>query len=149
MSEVALLREINELRRRLAYLESSNLVSASSGTWLPTYGGFSSGPPATHHRYYLLGKLCVAMIEPTSTGTSNATNYTITGPFTAATVTNGYWRTSVHYVYDNGSLLAQTGAAVIASASNVINVYASDNNGAVWTASGAKLARFTLIYEVA
>lgn len=148
MSEIQILRQIEDIRRRLDYFESSALVAGKSGTWTPTITGFSADPTNTVFRYVLLGKLCIAVVRMATAGTSNSTAFTLTAPFTAATVGNGVWLTTTFFT-DNSAQSATPGRANINTASDTINLYTTMTSAGTWTASGTKAANFTLIYEVA
>lgn len=76
-------------------------------------------------------------------GTSNATTFTITAPFTAANTT-----TQLHTgmrIMNNGT---RAGAGMISTIanSNILNVF-RDGVPTAWTASGNKEATFFLTYE--
>src|SRR5512146_1317323 len=114
MSEADLLREINDLKRRLAYFESGSFLAGRSGTWTPTVVGFS-GSPTVEARYVLIGKLCIISVRVE--GTSNATNLTVTAPFTSANTVE--YRNGSANCMDN-SVNVANGFVYLPVASNVI-----------------------------
>jgi hypothetical protein len=110
--------------------------------WVPTPTGFSANPTNVIARYTLVGKMCTCYFFATS-GTSNATTFTLTLPFAAAnTQVQTYAIGSV--VNNGGSSTAGTCRTIVNS--NVLNIY----NGAVGTAftnTGGKNTAFVITYE--
>jgi hypothetical protein len=101
--------------------------------WTPTITGFSVNPSGIY-RYIRTGNKVTVAITQWTNGTSNSTAFTITLPFTAATISNMYWLTMVQTV-DNGT--SGVGQAQVASGSNILTLY-RDAGGNAWTASGNK-----------
>lgn len=101
----------------------------------PTVTGFSSAPAGVF-RWMTSARHCTVLAHQTAHATSNATSFTISLPFTAATVANMTWCTPQGAVYDNGSWIF-TGTIAVASAGTVANVY-TDGVGSAFTASGNK-----------
>lgn len=116
-------------------------------SWTPTYTGFSANPAGVLSRYFLIGKFCTVNVSMPNTGTSNATGFTMTAPFTAMATTNIAWSTHSQFT-DNGVGSATPGFIQINSNSNVINAYTNDV-GAAWTNANGKSASFVLTYETA
>jgi hypothetical protein len=119
----------------------------SAGTWTPSYGGFSVNPTGAICRYVLVGKLCTAFVRMPNAGTSNATNFTVSIPFTAVTVAGMAWYGYGGYV-DNGAQGSAPCLVNISSGGSIATLY-KDWLGAGWTAAGNKQATFTIVYEVA
>jgi len=111
--------------------------------WVPTFTGFSADPTSVTARYTLSGKMCTAYFFATS-GTSNATTFTITLPFAAANVEDP--QTFAGNVVDNGT--GKVGIVRTRVNSNVLDVY-NGATGTAFTASGAKNAAFSITYEIA
>lgn len=117
--------------------------------WLPTITGFSANPTGVLYRYKVVGKDVFATNRQTSNGTSNATTWTMTAPFTAMTLTDGLWGAMGGNTVDNGTGSNIPGFVTIATASATINVY-KDALGTAWTASnGKRFTIFDLSYPIA
>jgi hypothetical protein len=113
-----------------------------------TITGFSANPTSQHH-YFMDGEWCSVSMMTDSNGTSNATSFTVTGPVTSKTLSNGYWGISCWQTYDNSVLQTGAGRAFIANNSNVITIRPTHAN-TNWTASGTKGAYFShLRYPIA
>lgn len=113
--------------------------------WTPTLTGFSANPTSTMYRFMVEGRLCtVAVNQLETTGTSNAGTFTITGPITARTVTNGRWGSKPWYGANNGVYTANL-SAYISTGSATINLIIP---GSSWTASGTKNISFVMTYEI-
>mgnify|MGYP003402589669 CR=1 FL=1 len=120
----------------------------TSGTWSPTYTGFSADPTTLICRYSRIGQFCTVYYRAFPHGTSNTTGFTITAPFTAATVANALWGVSGLSIYNSGTL-AYTGNAYIVSAGTTITIE-RDSAGTAWTNSGTKgVNYFQFTYQVA
>ena len=107
--------------------------------FVSTYSGFSSDPSGGPNRYTLQGKMCQWYVNPTSTGTSNATSFTITMPFAAFNNMN-YPVTIVN------SGTVSIGRMVTTAGSNVASFVQA--SGTAFTASGAKSAIISVTYEI-
>lgn len=128
---------------------------STTGLWLPTEGrsaswspnlvGFSVAPTAAVYRYTKVGKLCTLAVRQGGVGTSNANTFTISLPFTAATIANMAWSVRTVGTFDNGALI-YTGLAYILSAGTVVTLVV-DDAGTAWTAANGKKADFILSYE--
>lgn len=125
-----------------------NPIQGQSIVWSPTVGGFSANPTNPVFTYQKIGRLCTLFVAGGSAGTSNATTYTYTAPFAAATRTNMEWKAPLAQGFNNGAFLTVPGLAKIVSGSSTINLYTTQGEGA-WTASAGKVASFTLTYETA
>ena len=110
-----------------------------------TFGGFSANPTSVY-RFCIVGRKVSLILSRSANGTSNATTFTIAAPVTSATVANHRWTTTCACV-DSGASATYPGLVILGSNSTNIQLF-KDNNGAVWTGSGAKSAEFELEYEI-
>ena len=122
--------------------------------WLdytPTLTGFSANPSSTVYKYKVLYNRVAVYSRQGANGTSNATTFTISGPFTAVTLTNGIWQAPAWPTFDNGGAAASTpGAVSIATAASTINVWINSNLGTTaWTnVNGKRVGFFELWYPL-
>lgn len=136
---------INDLQLEMSAVETELLTV---GTWVPTFTGFSSDPASGVYRYVLRGPVCTMFIRQPNSGTSNATTFTITLPFTARTIAGMSWYGSAR-VMDNGTIPAGAGMGFIDSAGTVVTLY-TDFAATGWTNSGNKrVLGLQMSYEVA
>lgn len=134
----------------LLALDANSLfpTAAISGSWTaytPTLTGFSSDPTGGTYRYSKVGKWVALTVTQPTNGTSNATTFTISLPFTAASDA-----ISIAAIVNN--TVDGMGVARITSTDyTVLKVYnALDNGYGTWTASGSKACRSTsIVYESA
>jgi hypothetical protein len=111
-----------------------------------THTGFSVNP--TYEMYYLKqGRSVDLQYTRKTEGTSNATTFTITAPFTSRTITGMRWSAYLHEAVDNGSYLTGGSYATLTTGSSTIELYKAA--GANWTNSGSKAATFAMKYEAA
>jgi hypothetical protein len=112
-------------------------------SWTPTFGGFSSPPTGGNAFYIKVGKLVLAYLNSFGAGTSNATTKTVTLPVAArqAVVMAG-----VGHAMDNGSFSNSPCRLDTRAGSTTCDVY-KDLNVDAWTASGASVFDFALVYE--
>lgn len=103
--------------------------------WLPAPTGYSSVPTNTTYLYKIRGKDVICRIREQTNGTSNATTLTMTAPFTAQTISNGFWASSIIAV-DNGSQLQYHGYVSVATGSATLWLY-KDGTG-LWTNTNGK-----------
>lgn len=120
-------------------------VVYATGTWIPTFTGFSVDPTISSARYTRVGRLCTAHIAMSANGTSNATTATMTLPFAAA---NTAVQTFPVLIVDNGTIGADPGKLNTAVNSNVASLFRTLASG-TWTGSGAKGWTFVITYEIA
>lgn len=104
--------------------------------WSPTISGFSSNPTNSVYRWKVYNQTIKCFIRQGSTGTSNATTFTISAPIVAVTITNMQWG-NLAAVTDNGTFLTTPGAVRILTAGTDIEVFKDAALGA-FTASGTK-----------
>ena len=110
-------------------LKADSEVFTSSGTWTPTWTGFSANPSVVAS-FVRIGNLVKAELGVTAHGTSNSTALTVTLPFAA--------RSNMAYsVQVNDSGVNQYGICQTGPASATVDCYANAAF-AGWTASGTK-----------
>lgn len=137
----------SSLYKCIYYSSNFYLLNPTSSAWTTyatTHVGFSVNPTYTMY-YKKTGRTVDLSYNVTGLGTSNATNYTITIPFTAATRAGHEWSAQLNYANNNG--VATTGFVVVASAGTTAILY--NTNALNWTASGTKGSKFGLTYEAA
>lgn len=119
--------------------------------WLiftPTITGFSANPTNTIYQYKVRNTDVILRSRQAANGTSNATTFTMTTPFTALTLTNAAWQSVAIPSIDNGAATSSPGFVQILSATNTINVY-KDSAAAAWTnANGKRVGYFELPYPI-
>lgn len=117
--------------------------------WTPTPTGFSANPTSTVNRYRLDMDNILAEIRQGGAGTSNATTFTLSLPFTAKTLTNMTWG-ALGSADDNSAALSAACGARITNATNVLTLDKTADAGATaWTASGTKRLRsLTIFYDI-
>lgn len=109
--------------------------------WNPGFTGFSANPTITTARWTQIGRLIHVILDMT-TGTSNTTAFTLTGPADSRYVIGG-----LTYGVDNGGSLTSAVRLDISSGANTVTLYTNPAGGA-WTGSGAKGADMNFTYEV-
>lgn len=102
--------------------------------WSPTIVGFSSNPTNSIYLFGVNGDTCQLYIRQATAGTSNATNFTISLPITAQTLSNQVW-IALCQTKDAG--VTQAGDCYVVSAGTVLNVEKSVGS-ANFTNSGDK-----------
>lgn len=102
--------------------------TVSTGTWSPSWTGFSTPPTVSIAKYTLQGDVCTVWLYAGS-GTSNSTSKTVTLPFAAA---DSNIR-SIQPITNAGA--NASGLVSTTSGSNVLTCYATEAGGA-WTSSG-------------
>lgn len=112
-------------------------------TWTPTLTGFSADPAGIIARYTLNGQFCTAVVSMPNNGTSNATTFTITLPFTSK-----YAMYGIGEGVDNGAAATNMGVSLTAN-SNIATLSKNAMTGGGWTGSGNKRGYFTITYIVA
>lgn len=129
---------------------SAGAIAGAWQTWTPTLTGFSSNPANTSYRYRKVGKTVELALSQGTNGTSNSTAFTISLPFTAATITNMTWVSPPALVVDNGTFSTSVlGVGFINSGATTM-IVSRDANGAGFTASGGKrITQMSITYETA
>lgn len=122
-----------------AAIDVSKLASGAWTTWATTYAGFSADPTQSL-LYFKVGRMVTVFAgSDNSTGTSNATTFTMTLPYAAVAAV----RIPITAV-DNTSNTT-VGRADTAASSTTLTLYTSIA-AATWTASGAKGVVFCFSY---
>ena len=110
----------------------------------PQYTGFSVNP-STAYTYKIAFNSCIFQRKVTGSGTSNATSFTITLPFSPLQSLDNF---AMVYVADNGANPSTPGHLKSTTGSKTLSAYKTFFSGA-WTASGSKDIYFgTIIYEI-
>jgi len=110
--------------------------------WVPVLGGFSVAPTWISTRYKVQGNILFFYLRDSAAGTSNATTFTISVPFTTLRA----FLFNVPYYQDTGTLKTGVGVALSTVNSNVLDLSTADFN--IWTASGAKVANLNTHFEL-
>lgn len=121
------------------------LFAQGSLVWtdfVPTFTGFSAAPTITACRYTIIGKTCIMYFRGLA-GTSNATTYTMTIPFSAAANLQFFLGPGT----DNSLGLTAPSMLRTKASSNIADLL-KDAVGNAWTASGTKLWQGTITYEM-
>lgn len=118
-----------------------------AGAWVPSFTGFSANPTNVVARYIKQGKLCHIAWTMTA-GTSNATTFTMSLPFTAVTVSGMKWGNRLDVVYDNGAYSTSPGKVEVVSAGSVATMYFNQDGTTLWTNANGKGSGGQLVYEV-
>lgn len=114
--------------------------------WVPTFTGFSANPTGDFF-YYIDNQKCELTSDPTANGTSNATNFLMTAPITAASIP-AFSGTIIWDARDNGALLTVAARAFIQGGTKSISLFTNVASG-TWTSSGGKRARYLFNYYIA
>lgn len=130
------------------FFQLLNPLSGVWTTWSPTLTGFSADPTSSVYRYKKIGRTVHLVIRQGSAGTSNSTSFTISLPFTAATIANMQWINAIGYSEDNGARFDGAYCS-ISSAGTVLNLFTSTGKASAWTAASTKRANCEIIYEAA
>lgn len=113
--------------------------------YTPTFTGFSVDPSG-FYQFSITGGMCYVSVRLNTSGTSNATTFTVSLPVTAAGKTSTAQRFPIA-VTDNGSGQAAPGQAIISQGDTTVSLF-KDWTGTAWTASGAKAASFSIWYPI-
>jgi hypothetical protein len=119
--------------------------------WNPTLAGFSINPTSTLYYYRVFYKDVTIRSRQGANGTSNATNFTMTTPFTTQSITNGAWQNVAFPVFDNGAVTTTPGMVQITSASSTIALSKlTDGSSSAWTnVNGKRVGYFELNFPIA
>lgn len=116
------------------------------GSWVaytPTFAGFSVDPTIGRADYFRVGKLCTARIILAGSGTSNATNFTVTVPFNSAEVA----RSASTVISNNGTVQAAAGLAQTRLNSSTVDMYRDATFG-TWGGASTKRADLLITYRI-
>ena len=142
-------RAQNLIKDRVDRMATRDVQNHSSGSWAPTFTGFSADPASPICRYVLIGKMCTCFVYLPNAGTSSSATFAITAPFTAATVAGQFWGSVFWNGVDNGAQLTTPGMVTIASGGTAFYLSKTIAGGGGWTAANGKDASFTITYEIA
>lgn len=117
----------------------------AKGVWTPTFTGFSADPATPVVRYIKSGTVCTVSVRCINAGTSNATGFTISAPFTAANITNMTWNVKAGEGVDNSVYTSDIGVYI--SASSAAFTITRNGSATGWTNAGGKGANFQITYE--
>lgn len=134
MNDVALVRELDNLRRRLALLEGLESAVPVSGTWTPAYTGTGTAGTFTYSlqqgAYTLIGNLVYisARVTITAIGTPPTGSMRISGlPFTCvATYEHGVTFGIISQLKFTAGAVELTG--LVRASSTVISLYETFDN---------------------
>jgi len=112
--------------------------------WVPTLVGFSANPTNTVYKYQIRNNNVFIKYREATAGTSNATNFTATIPFTAKTITNMSWY-AVGLGTDN-NIISTTYFSIVSAGASITLTYGATS--ANWTTSGNKRAIGFIDYEI-
>lgn len=116
----------------------------ASFTFAGSPTGFSADPASAVYNFSIENGHCIINVYQGNAGTSNANTFTLTSPFTAATVSGMTWGVPTWYTADNSTILTAPGEAKINSASATITLVKSIGaNSNTWTTSNNKAIGFT------
>lgn len=126
-----------------AGIATSKLAIESWANWTPSYTGFSANPTLITRWYSIGGKTAFVTIAETSSGTSNATTFTITLPFTPkSTQFIGGFR-----IKDNGGYSTTQGGIGLTAGSTTASIF-RDATGTAFTTSNAKACDGSFVCEI-
>lgn len=115
--------------------------STPTGTWVPSFTGFSSNPTDYTASYGVSGNLVTVNYDWLATsGTSNANTFTMTLPFVSK-----YRQAAIPVIIQNSGGSPTTGRMYLQAGSNIATFYASPA-GVGFAASGQKGVWFTVTY---
>lgn len=115
--------------------------------YTPTFAGFSANPTSVVARFSLVGRWCHVTHREGATGTSNATNFTVSMPITAATISGEIWGCLLWGFVNGGVGSATPGLGQLSSSSSTLNLY-TDLNATAWSNVSTKRADFDIWYEI-
>jgi hypothetical protein len=119
---------------------ASYSTTYETGTWTPTYGGFSANPTSISAEYTLIGNLCTDSLYAGAVGTSNSATTTVTLSHTP--------KSSQFYdcLAVEGVTLS-TGRVAVTAGSNIATITKSVI-GTAFANSGNKNFDFTITYKI-
>lgn len=123
-----------------SYVDTGLTTKETTGawsTWTPTETGFSPAPSGGLYRYRTVGDEIEIEIREPNDGTSNANDFTITLPVTAATIANMEW-VGMASTRNAGVYVNNPSLAVISSAGTTLTLYISPNRTTTWGTTGGK-----------
>jgi len=122
----------------------SGQVFRSSGSYTPTFGGYSVSP--TVEAYYVqIGQWVCVYLANTGAGSSNSTTHTVTVPITSTVIFGQSYNPCGGYALDNGAVVTTQLRCDLPSNSNTVTVF-KDMSGPNWTASGGGQTAIWICY---
>lgn len=112
--------------------------------YVPVFTGFSIDPVVAQARFCQIGKM-VHVTVLMSTGTSNATGFTMSLPVAAKSGQTQHGVT-VGNITNNSAQLTSPGRISTVAGAATLNIY-RDTTGLAWTASGTKGVNINFTYE--
>lgn len=103
----------------------------SVGTYSPTFTGFSADPASPVLRYTKIGQKVDLTFRMPNQGTSNATGFTMTLPFTAATIANMAWEVKCGSAFSSGAYAADVEAFINSAGTTLIFAKGGSTTGFV------------------
>lgn len=123
------------------------ITTSAWATWVPAFTGFSADPTGGIYNYRYVGNEVEIEIREPNNGTSNAVDFYITLPVTAATITDMEWMGFANCV-NNSAFVNTPCPAVIASAGTSLRLYISPNRSTSWgTANGKRCSYLRMSYR--
>jgi hypothetical protein len=110
-------------------------------TYAPTWSGFSANPTGGNAKFSIKGRLCYLRYDGWSSGTSNATGFTISAPVAAAVAVQA----QVALGFNNSAWLTQPSRVDLSGSTITCYIDGATN---LWTASNAKNIFFSLTYQI-
>lgn len=122
-----------------------DVCHGETGTWTPTFTGFSVVPSNVTARYYRIPgtKVVFCHLQVDTPGTSNATSMTVTLPFPAANTTTQKWEMQG---FNNTAAVSPPAMMRTQVNSNICDCFLTTANGA-WLNSGTKAINGNFCYE--
>jgi len=116
--------------------------------WAPTIVGYSANPTNTVYQYVIRDEWIELFIREATNGTSNATNLTMTLPFTALTLSNGAW-IGTGAGFDNGAALTTAVRIAISSGGTTLTAVPNMSGTSTWTNTSTKgITGVTMKYPI-
>lgn len=115
-------------------------------SWTPTLTGFSVNPTVTTYSYKVLLTMCFVFVRQAGSGTSNATNFVMTGPFLSSLAMH----IALGETFDSGSAATTPGKVTIGAAGAAPPTFTlfKDMASGAWTNSGGKRATFAIAFPL-
>lgn len=136
MSYDRLLREIENLKRKVERLQTMDAPPGSCTAWIPSVIGWSSTNLTRSGHYKIIGDMLYWRVYISGTSNSTYAGFTLPNSAKSIEASHAYW-TGAFAAVDNGVILAAPGRWQIGSNATLVNFY-KDFADSVWTASGIK-----------
>lgn len=136
MSYDRLLREIENLKRKVERLQTMDAPQATWTAWIPSVIGWSSTNLTRSGHYKIIGDMLYWRVYISGTSNSTYAGFTLPNSAKSIEASHAYW-TGAFEAVDNMVILAAPGRWQIGSNATLVNFY-KDFASSVWTASGIK-----------